>query len=206
MVMVMIRVMMNHSISEERTNRWKNEWVSRQARSLELVSPVFRATQRGHVRTPVRFWHWVLLWATLALPGGSHTPRGSTWRVLGNPHRDLFLSCSGRAGFPARYHFHLSLGHLPPVGNQSQLLAAAVEDWLLASVSPGHAYVCCWAGSHKVSISQRVRWLHYSCFSLLTRDDKTFMMPPACTSLFCFCVILAFPDSSRLSSIKYIKF
>lgn len=25
MVMVMIRVMMNHSISEERTNRWKNE-------------------------------------------------------------------------------------------------------------------------------------------------------------------------------------
>ena len=95
MVMVMIRVMMNHSISEEWTNRWKNEWVSRQARSLELVSPVFRATQRGHVRTPVRFWHWVLLWATLALPGGSHTPRGSTWHVLGNPpqgrHLIMFL-------------------------------------------------------------------------------------------------------------------
>ena len=37
----------------------------------------------------------------------------------------------GRAGFPARYHFQLFLGHLPPMGNQSQLLAAAMEDLCL---------------------------------------------------------------------------
>lgn len=31
--------------------------------------------------------------------------------------------------------------HLPPTGNQSQLLAAAMEDGFLASLSLGHTYV-----------------------------------------------------------------
>lgn len=106
------------------------------------------------------------------------TPLGKSYHGLGEQVPQPSITC------------HPPQAHSPPVENQ---LLAGVRLHLCFQDT---GCACSWAGYQKEHITPRVRLCHYLRFSLLTRGDKTSMVPPALISLFPFHVILLCPDSS----------